>query len=95
MPPPGQGARGVALFFRSHECNPLCHKLKLKPFARWVSPGGMGETWLVGAAVDLTASACVCRCESDVKAQGYASESSSTLSQGGTIARKRTFRRNR
>lgn len=28
------GLRGMALFFRTHECNPLCMRLQLTPFAR-------------------------------------------------------------
>lgn len=28
------GLRGMALFFRTHECNLLCSKLKLEPFER-------------------------------------------------------------
>jgi elongation factor 2 kinase len=30
------GLRGMALFFRSHECNSLCERLKLKQFERFV-----------------------------------------------------------
>ncbi len=28
------GLRGIAYFFRSHQCNPLCARLNLKPFTR-------------------------------------------------------------
>jgi len=28
------GLRGMALFFRTHECNQLCSRIKLEPFER-------------------------------------------------------------